>query len=65
MEKTFKEICMNKLVSSLLAVLFILSLGFCSSSEEVKEAPAPAPTEVKSEPAKDAKTPAKTAPKKK
>lgn len=55
---------MNKLVSSLLAVLFILSLGFCSSSDKVEEAPAPAP-EVKSEPVKDVKTPAKTAPKKK
>ncbi len=51
---------MKKIVASLLAVLFIVSLGFCSSTEEVKDAPAPAPTEVKSEPAKDAKMPAKT-----
>lgn len=55
---------MKKIVSSLVAVFFVLSLGFCSS-EEVKEAPKDAPAEVKSEPAKDAKTPAKTAPAKK
>lgn len=52
---------MKKFLVTLLAVFFVMSLGFCSS-EEVKDAPKDATvTEpAKTEPAKDAKTPAKT-----
>lgn len=53
---------MKKVIASLLVVL-IMSLGYCSSSEEKEPEAAPAEP-AKTEPAKDAKTPAKTPAKK-
>lgn len=54
---------MKKIAASLLAIFFVLSVGYCSSEEE-KATPAPATPEVKEEAKTPAKTPAKAPAKK-
>ena len=51
---------MKKIIATLLAVFFVISLGFCGGGDVKDEPPAATPEPAKTEPAKDAKTPAKT-----